>query len=149
MFRALAGRITYPKLMARGLGDKHVGVDAERDWVTERRGPKPPEAVVQACEMASVLVAGACGIPASLVSVRAADGTAQRESYRRFLAAAIVPLGRLVAAELRRVLEVDVAFHWDELQAAETAGRARAWRALVGRDGSMPDPDARRLTGLT
>ena len=41
-------------------------------------------------------------------------------------------LGRIVADEWSRKLEVDVVLTWDELQASDLAGRARAFQSMVG-----------------
>ena len=72
----------------------------------------------------------ACGIPPGLFSVQS-DGTAQREGYRRLLHSTVVPMARIVQAELTAKLEVDVSLSFDALFAADLSGRARAFQSLV------------------
>ena len=59
---------------------------------------------------------------------------ASREGFRQFLHLTIKPLAALVVAELRDKLEVpELAFHFDELSAADIAGRARGvWKPRKG-----------------
>lgn len=77
-----------------------------------------------------------------------ADGTAQRESFRRFLHATIQPVGELIAAELSEKLEEDIRLDFSRLFAADLQGRARAWRSLVGPTGAMDANRAARFAGL-
>ena len=72
----------------------------------------------------------ACGIPPGLFSVQS-DGTAQREGYRRLLHSTVVPMARIVQAELTAKLDVDVTLGLDGLFAADLSGRARAFQSLV------------------
>ena len=58
----------------------------------------------------------------------------------------IAPLGRIVADELTRKLEVDVVLTWDELRASDLAGRAQAFQSMVG--GGMDPAKAAGLAGL-
>ena len=85
------------------------------------------------------------GVPPDLV--RPSGRT--RESLRQWTHTAVEPLGRLVAAELRAKLGAPVALSFRRLEAADVVGKARAWRGLVGKEGSMTDADARRIVGLT
>ena len=58
-------------------------------------------------EQAALAVLSACGIPPSLVSEKA-EGTGQREGFRRFLNLTLMPLGAIVASELSEKLDVPV-----------------------------------------
>ena len=90
----------------------------------------------------------ACGVPPSLVTLPA-DGTGQREAWRRFLHGSVSPVARLVQTKLRAKLDTPaLALDLGSLYAADVTGRARAWRSLVGATGTMPDADARRLVGF-
>ena len=51
-----------------------------------------------------------------------------------------------MADEWSRKLEVDVVLTWDELQASDLAGRARAFQSMVG--GGMAIERAAALAGL-
>ena len=71
----------------------------------------------------------ACGVPVSLISD--ADGTSQRESWRRFVMGSVEPFLELVGEEIERKLEPRVAFNLDRLWAHDLAGRAAAFQKLV------------------
>lgn len=58
------------------------------------------------------------------------------------------PVARLVEAELTEKLDAPVTLSFARLGASDIAGRARAWRGLVGKDATMPDADARKIAGL-
>ena len=63
-----------------------------------------------------------------------ADGTSQREAFRRFLTTAVSqPVADLVAEELSHKLAVPVRFGFDGLYAHDLAGRAAAFQKLAGR----------------
>ena len=82
----------------------------------------------------AVSVLSACLIPTSLV-LSNSDGTAQRESYRRWIQSGIAPTGRIVAAEFSRVLDVEISFEWDRLHASDVTGKSRAAKALAEIEG--------------
>ena len=114
------------------------------DWKASRLGPNPPAGEVQLLGEAFREVAAAVGVPPSLFTD--SDGTGQRESYRRFLHATIVPLSRVVAAELSAKLDGEVTLSFDRLFAGDLSGRARAFQSLVG--GGMDPGRAAGLAGL-
>ena len=92
-------------------------------------------------------VLGACGVPPTLF-VANSDGTAQREAFRRFLHASLRPVARLMEAELRLKLDApELTLDLSEVNAADTAGRARAYGAFI-KAGMHPE-DAARETGVT
>ena len=125
----------------------HVGAPGSapaEDWRVSRLGPNPPAPQVSLLDSAFREVAAACGVPVSLFID--SDGTGQRESYRRFLHATIVPLSRIVAAELSAKLDGEVTLSFDRLFAGDLSGRARAFQSLVG--GGMDPGKAAGLAGL-
>ena len=67
-------------------------------------GPAPGEDMLALRTQSALDVLAACGVPASLV-VASADGTGQREAWRRFVLASVVPLARSVTTELRVKLD--------------------------------------------
>ncbi len=70
----------------------------------------------------------ACGVRVDLVS--SSDGTGAREGWRRFPFGSVVPLGRLVSAELADKLDMPgLTLAWDELRAADVTGRPGPSRA--------------------
>ena len=89
-------------------------------------------------------VYAACGVHPALFAV--GEGTARRESYRRFLHGTVAPLARIVAAELSAKLDGDVVLNFDSLFAADLSGRARTFQSLVG--GGMAPDKAAGLAGL-
>ena len=63
--------------------------------------------------------------PRGLLCVRA---------FRQFVALTVQPLGRILEAEVSRVLERDIRLRHDELASADVASRARAYKSLVEND---------------
>ena len=55
------------------------------DWTQRRIGADPPTELIALRQQVTASVLDACGVPASLAGA-ASDGTAQRESFRRFAA---------------------------------------------------------------
>ena len=118
----------------------------KKDFMPSRFGIDPPEAVVSLRNDVAVSVLSACAIPPSLVQTNS-DGTAQRESYRRWIQSGIAPTGRIVAAEFSRVLDVEISFEWDRLHASDVTGKARAAKALAEIEGVSVE-QALMLAGL-
>ena len=144
---ALRGTVALVETQAGGWGDK--GGRPDSDWKPRRVGANPPAALAELRTGAALTVFGACGVPPSLVTLPA-DGTGQREAWRRFLHGSVSPVARLVETELRAKLDTpDLRLDFGSLYAADVAGRARAWRSLVGKSTASMDPDkAARLAGL-
>jgi len=97
------------------------GAAPKVDWMPRRIGANPPQALGELREDAWSAVLAACGIPPSLFR-DLADGTAQREAFRRFLTTAVQPLAELVAEELAHKLEAPVSFCFEGLYAHDLAG---------------------------
>ena len=115
------------------------------DWVPRRIGANPPAALGVLRGDASSMVLAACGIPPSLFR-DLADGTAQREAFRRFLTTACEPLAALIAEELAAKLEESVSFGFENLYAHDLAGRAQAFERLAR--GGVDVLSALRVAGL-
>ena len=117
-----------------------------QDWQPTRIGPDVPPSLVDLRGQAARSVLGACGVPVELVDL--ADGTGQREAWRRFLWGTIAPVGRKVVTELRAKLEEpDLDLDWSDLRASDLAGRARAWGSFIA--AGMDPVRADRLSGLS
>ena len=144
--RGLRGKVALVETTAAGFAEGRAGAP-RKDWEASRLGANPPASLIALRQAVEVTIAGVCGIPPVLIQ-SVGDGTAQRESYRRWLHASVQPLARLVEQELSEKLETDVVLSFRSLHAADVAGRSRAWRSLVGAKAKMEDADARRLTGL-
>ena len=100
------------------------------DWEQRRIGFDPSRESGLIREQAALAVLSACGIPPSLVSDRA-EGTGQREGFRRFLNLTLLPLGAIVEAELSEKLDVPVELNFDRLMASDLTGKARAFGSMV------------------
>ena len=87
----------------------------------------------------------ACAIPPGLLTANT-DGTAQRESYRRYLHTVVLPWGRIVERELTMKLGGEVRLSFDALMASDLSGRARAFASMV--NGGMALERAAALSGL-
>ena len=114
------------------------------DWKPQRLGPQPPAEVAEIARDAFARVLSAFGVPAGLF-VPDADGTAQRESLRRYRMNVVEPTARLIEHEARVKLEADVSLTFDGY-ALDLAGRAQAFQKLVA--GGTEVERALALTGL-
>ena len=140
----LRGRVGLVETTAGGYGEGRVAAPGE-DWRPRRIGADPPATLPALRDAVESTVLSCCGIPPDL----ARPGGRSRESFRQWVAASVGPLARLVEHELSRALDVAVSLTFTRLAAADVAGRARAYRSLVGPTGEpMADADARRLVGL-
>ena len=143
---ALGGRLALVETVAGGWGEGRAAAPSS-DWTVRRLGADPPAALGLLRAAVEATVLGLLGIPPGLADA-SADGTAQRESYRRWLHGSVQPLARLVEHELHAKLDTDARLSFRRLEAGDVAGRARAWRGFVGKEASMADAEARRLAGL-
>ena len=140
----LAGGLALVESQSRAWAGESQATRPMGDWTAKRIGADPPDALVQLEERAATEIYAACGVPPALFAV--GEGTAQRESFRRFLHATVQPLAKLVAVELSRKLDGEVSLSFDSLFAADLSGRARAFQSLVG--GGMAVERAAGLAGL-
>ena len=143
----LRGSLALVESMSGGYGDKGGRPDA--DWKSRRIGAEPPDVLAKLRSDAALSIFAACGVPPSLVTLPA-DGTGQREAWRRFLHGSVSPVARIVQGELRAKLDTPaLSLDFTALYAADVSGRARAFRSLAGKDANIPEDEARRLAGLT
>lgn len=129
--KSMAGNVAIVETTAGGWGQGRSNAPAA-DWRPQRIGPNPPEAVPKIMERAQLVVLAALGIPIEIVT--AADGTGQREAWRRFLHGTVEPLSRIIEDQLERVNDDrrSVNLTFERLFASDIAGRARAFQSLVG-----------------
>ncbi len=113
------------------------------DWRPARIGGSPPAANVTLRQHALASVLGACGVPVALLEP--ADGTAAREALRRFWIGTVIPLLRIVKAEVETKLEGEFTFRFDPY-VLDMTGRAKVYADL--RTAEIPEDEARRLAGL-
>ena len=116
----------------------------QSDWKAHRFGAHPPDSLPSLRSDATLSVLSACGVPVSLATD--ADGTSQREAWRRFVMGAVEPLLNLVAEEVAAKLETRVSFDLGGLWAHDLQGRAAAFQKLVA--GGVPVQEALVTSGL-
>ena len=126
-----------------GFGEGRQAAPAE-DWKPRRFGASPPDALPTLRADAALAVLAACQVPASLVSD--ADGTSQREAWRRWAMGPLAGLAATVEAELQTKLDQPVRFDFSGLWAADMAGRASSFKAMV--TAGMDPGKAAGLAGL-
>ena len=141
-----SGKVLIVETMKSGHGDPSNA--PIQDWGQKRIGAMIPETSVSLRNHAAVSIMGACGIPPALLQ-ESSDGTAQRESLRRFLHTTIGPIAKIVQSEFRdKLLAPALELSFEDLFAADVTGRARAWRSLVGKDAVLDPATAAKLVGL-
>ncbi len=119
----------------------------QQRFTPTRLGFDPPQTLIQLRKDIERSVLSTCQIPPSLTTD--ADGTSQRESYRRFVVAAVEPVLKRLSGEL--VLKLDLtpaqaAFDVHSLHGHDMVGRAKAFQVLVA--GGKSAEEASRLAGL-
>ena len=103
-----------------------------------------PDSSVSLRTAAGEAVLSACGVPVSLVTD--ADGTSQREAWRRFVMASVEPLLAIAGDEIAAKLDMRVSFDLSRLWAHDLAGRASSFKAMV--TAGMEIERAASLSGL-
>ena len=131
-------QVAFPTTTAAGFGAGRASSPLS-DWKVTRLKSEPEEALVGLCKDVPGQIGVLYGIPNVLTSGSGSE-TQTREAFRRFVLTAIEPLALIVSRELTRVFEVPVELDLSELAHADIAGRARAFKALVG--SGMPPSDA-------
>lgn len=115
--------------IARVRGNTNAAA-VKSEWMTKRVGSNPPESLIKLCKEIEISCLGALQVPRDLI-LGEVDGTALRESWRRFVIQ-VKAIGRRVATEIERDLDLPgLSFSWEELQGPDIAQRARAFAALV------------------
>ena len=137
------GRTMLIETTSAGYGEGRQAAPAE-DWRARRFGASPPDSLPTLRSDAALAVLAACQVPASLVSD--ADGTSQREAWRRWAMGPLAGLAAVVEAELAAKLDQPVRFDFAGLWAHDLAGRAQSFKAMV--TGGMDAAKAAGLAGL-
>ena len=120
------------------------GAIPQDDYKANRLGATPPPGFVQARTDADLAFYNAATIPIELVTGQG-DATA---AWRRMLFGVILPLAKMVEAELRVKLESPMlALEFSELRAADVQARSRAYAAF--RKGGLSVADASLNAGIT
>ena len=139
----LKGRHALVETTAAGWGEGRTAAP-QSDYKPQRIGANVPESSVSLRSAAAHGVLSACGVPTALVTD--ADGTSQRESWRRFIMGSVEPLLGIVGQEIEAKLETRVSFDLSRLWAHDLAGRASSFKAMV--TAGMEIEQAAALSGL-
>lgn len=140
---AAKGRTILAETTAAGWGEGKAAAPLS-DYQPKRFGAAPPASLPSLRTEAGMSVLSACGVPVSLVTD--ADGTSQREAWRRFVMGAVEPLLESVRVEVEAKLETRVTFDLSRLWAHDLAGRAASFKAMV--TAGMEIERAASLSGL-
>ena len=116
------------------------------DWKAQRLGPEIPDGLRETWKDVLMAVGNACGIPSGLLDP-SADGTAQREAYRRWIMASVQPVADMVAEVAGEALDTEITVQFNSLHAQDITGRSNAMSKLV--TAGMSLEDAQKLVGLT
>ena len=142
---ALAGNTALIETTSAGFGEGRAAAP-QSDWKAQRMGASPPATLAELRGAAAMDVLSACGIPPGLASDRA-EGSSQRESWRRFGVGTLQPVARGVAEELADKLDVPgLELRFEALGAADLAGKARAVGVLT--KAGLPLSRGLELVGL-
>ena len=141
---ALAGSVALVETTSAGYGEGRAAAP-QSDWKAQRMGANPPATLAELRGAASVDVLAACGVPPALAS-GTAEGTAQREAWRRF-GITMQSVGRGVAEELAAKLDAPgLGLSFAPLGSADLAGKARAVGVFV--KAGVPLSRALEIAGL-
>ena len=137
------GKTNLVETTAAGWGEGKSGAPMA-DWKSQRYGVDVPEASANLRDAAAVAVLNACQVPGALFDD--ADGTSQRESWRRFAMGPVAGLAAIVETEVTAKLMTPCKFDFMHLWAHDLAGRAQAFKGMVA--GGMSAEKAAGLAGL-
>ena len=137
------GRAIMLETVAAGWGEGGSAAP-RKDWVASRLAPEPPASMEALAECVFSEQLLAMGLPASFAAT--SDGTAMRESLRRYFSITVEPLAGVLARELTDKLEVPISISFKGRFAADLSGRARAFQSLTA--AGLPVDRAATLAGL-
>ena len=140
---AAKGRTILAETTAGGWGEGKMAAPLS-DWKASRFGASPPDSLPTLRTDAGLAVLSACQVPAGLFTD--ADGTSQREAWRRWAMGPLAGLAATVEAELSAKLDQPVRLDFGHLWAADMAGRAASFKAMV--TAGMEIERAIGITGL-
>ena len=146
VLKALRGETVMVPSMVAHWDESGVPQTAANDWKINRLGANPPQILAQLRSDVADQVAVAGGVPPSLLRGDS-EGTAQRESWRRWLHGTVQPAAGIILEEMREKLDTpNLNLSFDGLFASDLSGRARAFQSMVG--GGMDLNKAAGLAGL-
>ena len=138
------GRPVLLKTTSEGWAEGEAAAP-QRDWQANRLGANPPESMISLRRDSALSVLNACQVPVALFGD--ADGTSQRESWRRFVMGTCEPLSQRMAEELSRKLDLpSLDFSFRSLWASDLVGRTQAFQRMV--QSGMGIPEAAAASGI-
>ena len=137
------GRTMLVETTSAGFGEGRMAAPSE-DWKPRHFGASPPDSLPTLRTDAALAVLAACQVPAALFTD--ADGTSQRESWRRRAMGPLAGLAATVEVELAAKLDQPVRLDFSGLWAHDLSGRASAFKSFVA--GGMALDKAAGLAGL-
>ena len=140
----MAGGVGLIETTADGFGQGPQSAP-KKDWELQRFGASIPQSNIMARGETAAHLLAALGVPAGMLGN--SDGTHLRESYRQWLTSGVLPMARLVEAELTAKLERTITLDFSTLAAADIASRARAFGVLASN--GIEVEEAKRLAGLS
>lgn len=126
--RGAKGRHLLVETTAAGWGEGRTQAP-QGDWKPQRFGANPPGPLASLRTDAALAVMNACQVPVSLATD--ADGTSQRESWRRFVMGAVEGVAAVVTSELRAKLPGMIRLGFEGLWAHDLQGRAVSFQKLI------------------
>ena len=140
--RAAAGKQLFVESTVAGWGEG-MGSAPRRDWVPSRFGAQPPEVLNLLRSKVSQDVLSSCGIPIGMIEN--SDGTAMRESLRRFVMTSCQGLAALMATEIgAKIAPIEIDF--SPLHGHDLSGRTQSYARLT--DEKLSAADAREVCGI-
>ena len=145
---AARGKALLVKTTAAGYGEGRTAAPMS-DWKPQRLGPAPPESMVAEADAALSRMVAACGASVSLFID--ADGTAQREAWRRWHLGTVQPLAKLLAhdeavvANVHRGWLLRVAGPDDDGHVLVVGQQCRCWWRV---NGACGEGDVHRQVGV-
>ena len=132
--KAARGRALLVETTGAAWGEGRANAP-QRDWQASRLGPMMPDSMVKVADAAFMRVLAACGCPPSLFVD--SDGTSQREAVRRWHMNTVLPLARILEAELTMKLEAEVKLRFDNY-ALDMVSRSQVVAKLTAAGVALP-----------
>ena len=135
----------YPSVVETAYGTGDPATRPSADWRQRRIGADPPATLCTIRDSVSESIMAACGVPASILKANS-DGTAQRESLRRWVTTGLIPCSEIASQFISEALEVEIKMSFESLYSSDLSGRSRAVASLV--KSGMTLSKAAELAGL-
>lgn len=137
------GRALLMETTQSGYGEGRQNAP-RRDWDPKPLHPAPADGLVKVADAAFARTLAATGTPPALFDP-GADGTSQREGLRRWHMGTVIPLARMIEAELSAKLDAEIHLKFDGYP-LDLAGRAASFAKLV--QGGVDPIKAMQTAGL-